>query len=176
MKWLLFSLLLQRVHGNGEIATLIYSKDINCRGNELVRSFSGYCVPFNNRNGGQVTYFQFQCYHNLITMFEYANKNCDGDVLNSTNIAENIDENKCNQIDDNNNLDYKSIELLCGEISVQKARRYRNAFSTNKVALSHFSNADVTCAANPSIIELVSTQSINQILVKPNKYFMLIVD
>jgi hypothetical protein len=142
----------------GEAGTAIYSRDSDCSGQELVRSFSMHCSPFYGLSRGSIGYFKFDCVENgglvSLTLTEYADNLCEGQVINSTSILGDIRADSCDTNSRNNADSYGSIQLVCGAIPTSK--QYEAAKSQHKVSFHHYSNYDPDCASNPSVIELVS--------------------
>ena len=154
---------LEVVHATGEAATILYSKDGNCLGKELIRAYSGTCTPYYGDDDASVDYFQFQCdsARNQIRLVTFADSKCIQQTNQSTVLQTFKTDGSCQRTHgsyatvENN---FQSVQVFCGGISLDThPKTYQAMFQSEKLAFKHFTNYDMSCKLNPSVIELVSS-------------------
>jgi hypothetical protein len=159
---ILFVSSITTINGDGEAATIVFSRDGNCLGKELVRAYSGICTPYYANDDANLDYFRFYCdsVNSQITLLSYSDPDCSRQV-NSTKIVEGYrSDGACQRLHSSwatTDNSFQSVQLFCGGISMDSnPKTYQALFQTEKVAFKHFTNYDTTCKLNPSVIELVS--------------------
>ena len=121
---LICSYIIGVVHGNGEAATVIYSKDGSCLGKEVIRAYSGTCTPFYGDDDASLDYFQFQCdsVRNQIRLLTFADAKCAIQTNQSTVVQTFKTDGTCQRTHSSfatveNN--FQSVQVFCGGISLK---------------------------------------------------------
>lgn len=152
---------------NGESAVIVYSRDNNCKGQEMIRAYSNECKSYYSNDDSLIDYFQFECNKekNILILKQYNDKYCKKYTGNSTILIKPSSTTgsittttigSCQQFGSENS-NYHSAQLFCGGISsINNPKTFFSAFETEKIMFKHYTNADNTCSNKPSVIELVT--------------------
>lgn len=166
---LFFSFLLLIISKNEE-AIIVYSRDNNCKGQEMIRAFTKECKEYYSNDNSIKDYFQFECNknNNMLILKQFSDNNCK-EVKNITILFQSSSSSSgsssttisntngmCNILGDENS-NYHSAQLFCDGISsIDNPKTFFNAFETEKIMFKHFTNSDNTCSNKPSVVELVT--------------------
>jgi hypothetical protein len=157
----ILSSLLPSISCGGEEAVIVYSRDSNCQGKEMIRAYTSECKQFYANDDAAMDYFNFQCDKktNTLSLVQYLDKDClrsVGNVSILLQLPEDADPGSCQTLGEENS-NYHSAQLFCGGISaIDNPKTFFSAFESEKVMFRHFTNSDDTCSNKPSVIELVS--------------------
>ena len=153
---------LPSVWGDGQAATIVYSRDGSCVGKELVRSYTGQCTRYLNTETNLEEYVQFFCSKNngFVSVQSFVDSKCTTRVGNLTEILSNYrGDGSCQQIFGYQN-NYLSAQLFCETTDNSLRAAMGSGSGSNivhdKITFRYYSNLDTTCAFYPSIIEMWS--------------------
>lgn len=155
---ILFSSFLSGVLSDGQAATIVYSRDNNCRGKELIRSYTGQCTKYLNLATSQEEYVQFFCSKNngVVSVQSFIDSKCTTRAGDLTEILSNYEgDGSCQQIFGYQN-NYLSAQLFCDTNDKTLRSELGSNVIHDKITFRYYSNHDTTCALYPSIIEMWS--------------------
>mmetsp|Transcript_15575 Transcript_15575/g.23479 ORF Transcript_15575/g.23479 Transcript_15575/m.23479 type:complete len:435 (-) Transcript_15575:86-1390(-) len=151
---------LHTVHGKGEAAVIAFSKDAYCKGQELFRAYSGQCTAFYADDDAAIDYFKFTCDSSTgsVLYAQYTDNTCRQMTGNKSTILQNYGgDGSCQKLvyAMKSQTNFQSVQLFCGGIAANKhPRSYYNAFQSEKIAFTHYSNSENECLKSPSVVEL----------------------
>lgn len=161
-KLLLFVLLhtsfLESVLSDGQAATIVYSRDSSCMGQELIRSYTGQCTRYLNTETSQLEYVRFFCSNNngYVSVQSFIDSECKSSIGNITEILSNSrGDGSCQKIYGYQN-NYLSAKLFCGTTDSGLRSALGSGVVQNKITFRYYSNQDTICTPYPTIIEMWS--------------------
>mmetsp|Transcript_17098 Transcript_17098/g.28560 ORF Transcript_17098/g.28560 Transcript_17098/m.28560 type:complete len:409 (+) Transcript_17098:51-1277(+) len=154
----MLSALVTKVSGDGQAGTIVYSRDSSCKGQELVRSYSGQCIQYLNPNTNQLEYAKYSCSTNngFVTVESFIDSSCQSRTGNITELLSNsVGDGSCQKIYGYQN-NYLSAQLLCDNTDSALKSKLGTNFVKDKITFRYYSNFDTACSMHPSIIEMWS--------------------
>ena len=158
----LFFFLIKRIRSNGEAAIIIYSRDNNCNGQEMIRAYTNECKRYYLNDDSTTDFFQFQCLKdsNTLILQQYSDNKCKKSTGNITILIQEEEEDlkfdgSCQQLG-KEEINYHSAQLFCGGISaINNPKSFFSTYKTEKIMFKHYTNSDSSCSNKPSVIEMV---------------------
>ena len=150
--------LLQSVWCAGQAGTIVYSRDNNCIGKEFIRSFTGQCTSYINKETKKYEYMKFSCSKNtgFVTVQSYSDNECLTKNGNAIEVVSNYrGDGSCQQIM-GFQYNYLSAQLYCDESDSNIKSSISSNILENKITLRYYTNEDATCGKYPSVIEMWS--------------------
>lgn len=149
---------LGKVLGEGQAATVVYSRDSSCIGKELVRSYSGQCIEYLNTDTNTLEYAKYACSksNGFVSVESFIDSKCMSSTGNITELLSNtIGDGSCQKIFGYQN-NYLSAQLICdASDSVVKSKIGSNIVK-DKITFRYYSNYDTACNTRPTMIEMWS--------------------
>jgi hypothetical protein len=154
---LLFSII-PSVLGDGQAATIVYSRDSTCLGKELIRSYTGQCTKYLNSETGTLEYLKFFCSENtgFVSVQSFVDSNCATSAGDATELLSNSQgDGSCQKIYGYQN-NYLSAQLFCDATDSSLKSKLGSNVVHDKITFRYYPNQDTTCALYPSVIEMWS--------------------
>lgn len=154
--FLLWMSFIQRGWGDGQAATIVYSRDNNCMGKEFIRAYTGQCTRYLNSEESQIEYMKFSCGRDngFVSVQSYIDAKCEISVGNVTEVASNYrGDGSCQKIF-SYDYNYLSAQLFCESSDDELQQELGSNMIKNKITFRYYSNYDTSCASYPSVIEM----------------------
>lgn len=158
LPFIVLQALVTGVVGDGQAATIVYSRDSACLGKELIRSYSGQCRKHMNEKTNRIEYAKFSCSENngYVSVQSFSDSDCSTSTGNRTDLLSNtIGDGSCQKIFGFQN-NYLSAQLYCDSTDSELISKMGTDVVDDKITFRYYSNSDTSCSSYPTIIEMWS--------------------